>query len=272
MLYLEADYRSAIKKRLAELKAADAGKYSSQSMAQGCRVDKTHLSHVLNGRSHFTNDQLHLACDFLNIEQEEREFIKLLHEHVRTGLASRRKEIEDNLAAYRRQAELTDSHLNAEKAPLNGHMMAAYYLDPLLQITHMMLSIEQYQEHPKSICNALRVTPEKLQQILNTLESCGMIDQLQGKVTLTKTSVHLSKDSPVYPAHKMLVRLAALDRLKSMDNDASYNFSVVFSAYKKTAEKIRQRFFQFLQEIEAEVASAPAKQVFQMNFDLIPWA
>jgi len=91
-MYLENDYRSALRKALESRKKTDP-KATYQNLAQAMRVQKSYLSKVLNQGAELSSDQLHLASKYLEFSEQQESYIELLLQHSRSVIPDRRTQI-----------------------------------------------------------------------------------------------------------------------------------------------------------------------------------
>lgn len=63
----------------------------------------------------------------------------------------------------------------------------------------------------------------------------------------------------------------ATSKLNQLDGDEFHSFSVIFTCDQKVNDKIKQKFFNFLKDIQVDFKKAKAEEVYQMNFNLLKW-
>ena len=149
--------------------------------------------------------------------------------------------------------------------------LMAYYLDPLIQIIHISLSIPRYQTDQLLLANDLRVPSPKLLGIINRLEHMQLIVRTKSAIKLLVESLHLPKESPVYKAWRNQLKLQAMNRLEIVTDHKAYSFSVVFSGNEAIRKEIQGRFLNLLKGVEKLVGEGPQEDVYQMSFELFPW-
>ena len=265
-------YKSFLKERLLERRAQFGNRFTFQSMASACRVQKTYLSRVFNGDAHLSDDQLFLACEFLGLDEAGSDLVTTLHQLERTTVSKKKKVLSERLGMLRAQADRPESALQAERLLTSGGDLTEYHLNPHMQLVHMFLTIPEYRLDPNTIAQSIGLSLDELRRILTKLQGLGFVSYSAKGYEVVKEQFHLASDSPLQRAYASLVRLKGVEKVQRLDPGSAYNFSVIFTADEDTKKRIQERFAAFLREMEAEVRPAPSKQVFQMTFDLFSWS
>ena len=269
----QSDYREALKSLVADKKLTDP-KFGFANLAKMARIQPPYLSKVLQGNAHLSNDQLHLICKEMHIKREEEEYLFLLLEHARTTIPARREMLQAKIDLISQKNSQSTAHLKAKavKSDLALEMDSTrYYLDPLMQLVHVGISIDCFARSPHLLCRELNISDPQLAKVLDALQQMGFAKQVGASIVPLQCSLHLEKDSPVYRAWRNQCKMFAVQQLNRLHEELSYSFSVVFSADQKTKKQLHQKFLEFLKSCESLVTDAPPKQVFQMSFDLFPW-
>lgn len=266
------DYKIFIKDALREKKNRVSGRFTYDRMAKACGIQKTYLSRVLNSEdSHLSEDQLYLAATYLGLTKQERKYLQLMRSRQKSSSVQYQAEIQSEMDTFRQANERSEHHLSAE--PINSEVeLAQYYLDPNLMLAHIFLTVEKFRKDLKLLARQLNLSAEYLTDILMKLEQMKLIKLSADGYVLLKDSTHLSVDSPFYFPFRCMQRVKSLDRIQKVPKEKSYNFSVVFSADEATRREIKTKFLSLLETIEKVSRSAPAEDVYQINFDLFDWS
>jgi hypothetical protein len=267
------DYRTLLRECLLEKKAQYGRLFTFEKMAKACRLQRTYLSTVMSGTGHLNSDQLFAACDFLQLRDDEYEFVSLLHEWERSQFPDRRKRLSKEIALRRQTGLKTDGFIGntvATKETTPKHL-DAFYLNILAQLVHMFLTIPRYAKEPESIRRALGLEKDSFRIALNTVEQAGLISISGKEIKILQSAIHLPASSHLYPNYRMQMRLKALDAMQSRSAENHYSFSVLFSASEKTRRHIHARFLDFISWCQKVSSEDVEENVFQMNFDLLKW-
>lgn len=267
-VYAWLDYREVIKRK----KADQGGTYAD--LAERCGIQKTYLSKVVGGTADLNSDQLYLVAGALGLDEEETQYVLLLLERARSQLPARRKRLD------RRIASIQMGHLDTGKSigtkpedPGDAGPLSLYYMDPYALIVHAFLTIPYFRAHTPEIARRLGLGDGQLQNVLKTLQAAGILEWRRGErePRLLKEHLQLAKNSPLLEAHQALMRAIAAAQVARVKKDEKFTFMVTFSADEGTRALIHERFLAFLKDIEPAVRKAPAKNVYQLGFDLFPW-
>lgn len=273
-IFTRLDYRKIIRELLLEKREAfGVSAYSFQKLADACRVQKAYLSTVLNENAHFNADQTFLACQYLGLSPQETEYLDLLQSHERSIAPERREQLTKKIEQIKRQSLKTEKNIELKPSAdiEEARKMNRYFLDPYLQIIHMILMIPKYATSHELIAKALKIPKSTVDQALHELIQMRVIKLDKNKITVLKEQVHLPRDAEFFEAHRTLLRLKSLDHLKTSEDQDKYSFSVVFTCDDQTRQSIHTKFLGFLKSVQSEVSEAESTGVYQMNFDLFSW-
>ncbi len=271
--YAYSDYKKCCRDVLQAKRKSLGARFTYEKMAKACGIQKTYLSRVLNGDAHLSDDQLYHAAQFLGFGKEERRFLGLLLDFQKSTSEARRAELKEEIDEIKARKVRSEAYLTSAKVEAGaGADLASYFLDPAVLLTHMFLAIPRFRANPQLIREQLRLTGETFARVLTKLEELGMVSLTKDGYQLVRESLHLPSDSPLYPAYRMLQRMKSVERMQSLDQQQSYNFSVLFTADEKARNTIRTRFLELLKDVEGVAGEAADQEVYQMNFDLFDWS
>lgn len=274
-LYQQLDYRKALKDILAQRKRVDDS-VSFGSYAEAIGVQKTFVSKVLNGSAHLSDDQLYLTLEYLTFPVEETKYFRLLYDYSRTGLSSRKKVLLNQIRKIQEEQRQFKIHTTAEmQKPEFSHEIGEYYLDPLNLIVHAYLGIRKFAQNPSLIATELELPPDQLIKILERLKRSKIIDFDigGGKVQVLKNALHLDIDSIYNQPHQQIFRLRCLEHVTKLTPEQRFVFSLTFSGSREVKKRIQEMYLDFFKQVETLLDSESSyEDVYQINFDLFPWA
>jgi uncharacterized protein (TIGR02147 family) len=274
-IFRTTDYREIIKGLITNRKKTDPT-FTAATLAQQIGVQKTYVSMVLRGEREFSSDQVFQICQEFQLNSEITDYILLLLEYARTGLAVRKKELHRRIGAIQLEQQNLKKHIKRKvivPEPTDP-LIAEYYLDPWTVIVHHFLIIPKYQKTPNLIRQKLGLTQTQMKTYLARLQKVGLIKlDSSGRIhEVSHESVHLSRNSPLCAPHLSLLRHITGIHLDKILLTKRLSYSSVFRANESTIGRIQDKLTGFLKEIEPMLESAPDEEVFGFNFDLFPWA
>lgn len=274
-VYSSDDYRKILVTSLEEKKFLDK-KYTYQLMADHMRIQKPYISKVINNRADFSSDQLYMACDFLGFGEDEKNYMLLLLELERTTYTERKKSLKKQIETIldvkrgRLRNKKKLSEMSIEEFSSSQYM--DYYLDPNNLLVHIFLTIKRFRENKNLICEELNISKDYLSEILIKLDNLGLIEVKRDQIKVLVRSMHLPKQSDITSSHHQLLHHMCILRKKRLSVEQKVSFCVTFASDKKTKQKIKKEFGIFMDKIKDLAMNSPAKDCYQLNFDMFPWS
>jgi uncharacterized protein (TIGR02147 family) len=265
-----SDYREILRSTLLQKKRA-IKQFSFQNMARACKVQKAYLSKVLRGRAQLSDDQVFLACAYLNFSDLETEYIRLLHARARCSVRSREEWLDQEIKRVVQRALRTESHVSAPAVTPNESALRDYYSDPSIAIVHMFLTVARYAKNVAQIARELGLRDEVLAAHMRTLEKLGFIDLRNDTYEVVTEHLHLPQSASYFDSQRTMMRIKSLEHLQRKADGAAYCFTVTLSGDEQMRATLRKMFLDYLKNAEKVVRAAPPKDVYQMNFDLFSW-
>lgn len=248
------------------------GDWTLANLARAIGIQPSYLTNVLNGRADFNPDQLFSLARRLEASEEDIDYLILLLEIERCGLKERREKLQKRLADVRNSKLSTDAHVEAEKVKGSQEQDVEYYLNPFSQLIHVFLNQARFAREPKQLATLLGISDGQLDESLKLLEKHGYIQPTAKGYKVLVGNRHLSKSSPLCRPHQTLLRYKALDQMQRLSEDNKYSFSVTFSSTQEDRDRIQKAFLDFVKSAEGIVKNGKRENVYQINFDLFPWA
>ncbi|MFN9938169.1 MAG: helix-turn-helix domain-containing protein, partial [bacterium] len=107
-----------------------------QVFASAIKVPKSYLSKALRGDADINFDQLYLAAKFLGYTQEQHAYLEMLLQLERCSVHERRKNLQQQISAFRDKHLQTHQHIEATRAQPDQQDLSQYYYEPINQIVH----------------------------------------------------------------------------------------------------------------------------------------
>jgi transcriptional regulator with XRE-family HTH domain len=263
------DYRDALKMAINRL-SLRGEKVSSQSLAETAGIQAPYLSKVFNGHAELSSDQLFLICDRLGLSTDEEDFVKLLLDFSRCSIKRRKDLLKTQIKSLQNE-KLSPSHQREKMAIKNySEQLAQYYLDPVAQQVHMLMTIPKWRQNTTLIATKLDIDTDRLAKILKNLEDLQIIEVKNKTYAVIKEQMHLPKNHPLCGPQQNLQRFAAANRLLKKQKDG-FSFIATISADEKTKNQIQHNFMLFLKSVESLVEKAPNEEIYHLQFDIFNW-
>lgn len=241
-------HQRGFKKRLAEL--------------SGCQT--AYVSHVLNGKAHFSWEQAEAISTGIGHSDDEKEYFLLLLNYCSAGTPSLRKFLKARLDRIK-ESRLSIKERVRVRESLSREEQAKYYSAWYYAAIHVMLTISRFQTK-EAIAAYLKISPKLVTEALDFLTSVGLATKTGSKFITGSAKIHLEKDSPLISKHHTNWRMAAI---RSFENEDSENlhFSSVFTLTEKDADQIRNVLLKAIENSVSVIKEAKEEVTMAMTMD-----
>jgi uncharacterized protein (TIGR02147 family) len=262
------DYRKFLQECLKESTSEE--KLTLVKLADSCRVKSPYLSKCLSGTADLNTDQAHCLGTFLGLNEEELNYFLELVEYSRSYIESYKKYLKKKIKSTQKQNLRTET--NIKTAELSEETKITYYLDPLNLIIHMCATLEKSLD-VKALSKSLHISEDKVLEVVNQLIMLGIIKQEGSRYVSVVKGLHLPSNSPLCRPHQMLMRQKVLNFQEALSEEGKgYNTMFTFSCDYETYIKIKNEFLSFLKITDKLIDQSHPSGVYQLQFDLFPWA
>lgn len=265
------NYRHWIADKIRETKELRPG-WTLSKIAEKISVQAPYLSNVIKEKSHLNADQVYRLAEVFNLNNYEQSYFLLLLEWDRSQLQTRKQSLKDQIDSIRKKELQTENYIKSPKIQKMTPELSEFFLNPQLQVIYFLTGIDKYCNDSEKMAKTLKVDTPKVNELLDKLLELGFINKESGRITRSKKSYHLPKDSPLREPHQKLMTYAGIQHKQLLPDHLKYQFSVLFTSDPETHEKIRQEFLNFISKMEEWVKESPAEEVYQLHIDLFPWS
>ncbi len=266
------DYKKYLRAEIAERKQKTGPlKVTFSDVAASAKIHQTYLSRVLAGQADINSDQAFAIATFLGLGHKEAEYFLLLVENQKSSNQARKKILLEKINRLKDQSLKTKAHLQSHFLSPSVEKTSLYYTDPIHQVVHMALTIPEVAQDPERLRLCLCLSVKRFQIILKNLEEYGFLRSTGSTYESLQSSLHLDPASPVNDTYQQMMRSLALGRFPLIEEKEKNLVSVMITIDEEHKSKIREEFMFFLKKVEGIVKDSPAKELYQMNFDLLKW-
>ena len=270
-LYNYLDFRDFIRDEVYSRKRVGE-KVTFETIAKKAKLHKSYFSKVLSGNASLSHDQAFNISLALGLGKEETNFFLKLIDFDTTSIKVRRDDIKEQLLRIKTSKQQTEEHIDATPFRYeNKELREKYYNEPLHQIIHMALTIENSENRIKKVLASLNYPSEKIYKVINNLVQMGLVKRVKDDAITIEDNIHLPKDSELYFSWKRNLNALTENRMQHFARKDDLSFSTVFTCDQKTKDEIHEDFLLFLKRSQEKVKKSPASNVYQMNFDLFDW-
>ncbi len=259
-----ADYKSFLRKRIA---LSDQRGFATRlAEASGCQ--RSYFSAVLNGDVHLLPDHLFGICEFMEMPDNEREYLFLVLDHNRASNLEYRRHLAKKISEKQTAWKDFKNRLKNESLPVSAPSQSQqfYYSSWLFAAIHIAVSIPRYGEMG-NLVEYLGISPELAKFHLDKLQEMELVEKKGTKWIWKSGDLHLSKDSPWIAAHHANWRTQALVDIPQRKEE-SLHYSVVQSLSKGDMEALRSRMIEWVEEFKKKASPSKPEELVCFNLDL----
>lgn len=232
------------------------------SVLAGCQT--AYVSHVLNGKAHFSWEQAEAISTGIGHSDDEKEYFLMLLTYCTSGTLTLKKFIKARLDRIK-ESRLSIKERVKVKESLSREDQAKYYSAWYYAAIHVMLTISSFQTK-EAIATYLKINPKLVKEVLDFLISVRLASKSGNKYITGSAKIHLEKDSPLISKHHTNWRMAAIRSFEN-DNVDNLHFSSVFTLTEKDAEQIRNILLKAIENGVEVIKQAEEEITMAMTVD-----
>jgi uncharacterized protein (TIGR02147 family) len=235
-IFQYSDYKRYLNDYIRGLPAHGHGFRSRMAEKAGCRV--AFISQVLNGHLHLSLEQSEAMNELLEHTTEESDFFLLLTQYTKAGSAKLRERLGAQMERARQKRLVLKDRVDI-KTSLDPAAQATYYSSWHYAAIHILVTIQKFQTR-EAIADHLALPPRKVGEVLEFLQSAGLVQSNGGRLTAGLNRLCLGSDSPMIARHHTNWRMRAID---SLDHDpaSDVHISTLLSFSEKDLLKLKEQ-------------------------------
>ncbi|MBO9668769.1 MAG: TIGR02147 family protein [Bdellovibrio sp.] len=262
-IYEYRDYKDYFLDLIESNPATRRGMRKELSEAIGCQV--SHITNVLSGAGHFSQEQAEAAARFFGLSSLETEFVLLLVQYNRAGTSSLKSFYEKILNEKQVKCTSLKSTLEMPDS-LQQQDEALYYSSWQFAAVHVLVSIPEFQNR-EAIAKKLELPIARVDEILAFLCEKGLIAKEGTRFKILRALIHLDKSSPLISKHHSNWRLKSMQSME-YNAEEKVHYSSVFSVSKKDYPRVQELLKKSLSESMKVIAKSPEEELAVICVDL----
>lgn len=256
------DYKRFINDWIEQAPSKGRGLRTQLAEAIGCQT--AYITHVLSGDYHFSFEQAEACGRWLELNDNEIEFLLLLVSLKRAGTKSLEKHIEKQISSRREHQSILKKRIEIKES-LSKEDQQIYYSSWLYASVHMALLIPSLQT-VEALQRYFQLSSARIISVLDFLKTHGLIKQEKNYFKVVQPVLHLELDSPLLIQHHTHWRLRAVDSLGSPSSD-NLHYSGVMSLSREDYEWVREKLSHLLQQIVERLRESKDEKLASLCFD-----
>ena len=243
-----------------------AGRGLRLQLAEHIGVPVSHISQVLNGKSHLSLEQAEGVNEFLGHTDDEAQFFFLLIQLSRAGTQALKKRLKNQIQQIVEKRLILKDRLGIKSLSKEDQM--EFYSSWMYAAIHVMLTIPEYQTK-EAISQYLGISLKRTAEILQFLTTLGLaIQKDKGRYDVGTARIHLGSDSPLISKLHTNWRMKAIESLDKEDTTADLHYSSAITISEADVTRIKSMLVKYIEETKQVVRESPAEGVhcFSMDF------
>lgn len=261
-VFEHSDYKKFINAWIAQ--APKNGRGLRKGLADALSCQTPFITHVLSGEYEFSLEQAEACGRWMNLTEDEVEFLVLLVIKKRAGTKALEKMFTKQIVDRREKHAVLKERLKIQDA-LSREDQYLYYSHWIYALVHMAVMIPACQT-VEGLCAALRISPQKILSSLEFLQTRGLVKSEGNYYKICKPMMHLEVNSPLLRQHLTNWRLKALDSVAEGTSE-NLHYSGVMSLSQDDFDWIRERLSSLLEEAVGRLKDSKDERLACLNFD-----
>ncbi len=257
------DYRDFMSKKLVSGPKKGRGQKSLLSSFVNCQT--TYLSQVLSGKADFSYEQAESSTRFFNLGKIEKKYFITLVQLQRAGTVEAKSYLKGELVELREQSLNLKKRLEVKNS-LSDKEREQYYSHWLYSAIHVLTSIPNINT-TQQIAKTLSLPTSKVVDILDFLDSVGLVKISDNSLEIGTSKLHLSQNSHLIYHHHRNWRLQSLQAIdRALDKNMHYSSVVTLS--EKDVYKVKNYLIESIKSVKKIISeSEPEEKCYSFNLD-----
>lgn len=237
---------------------------AKRSLSKHLKVHPTFIGQVLIGSRNFSNEQMLGVAEFFHLSELETDFILALLNWEKAGNQVTKNYFNKKIATIRRNSKNL-SKIVAQEKVLSEAEKSVFYSDWVYSAVRQLVSIEDMNT-VQSLLEKTKLPTERIYEILDFLNKCGLILEVEGKYRVGPKSTHLESTSPWIKANHSTWRQMSIQRMTHRDEQNLF-VSCPATLSEKDFFLVREKLLKYVESIFSIIDVSKSEQLVCLNLD-----
>lgn len=261
-IYKYDDYKKWVNDQVQSMAKGGRGQY--RRMAEHLNTNSAIITQVFKGERELTPEQAILLADYFGISKSERQFLILLVNYSRAGSFKYKKILKEEIEVLRLASTKIITHI-PQNLTLSTQAKLIFYSNWHYVAIWSLTAIEGLNTI-EAIAARLKLSKKRIRDAVEFLSQHSLINEMNSKLYVGPTLLHLEEDSPLISQHHQNWRLQAFQKYSEPKlNDAFYTAPVTLS--EKDAKILREKVLQFISESVNLIKDSPSEKLYCLCLD-----
>lgn len=262
ILFEYDDYKKWVNDRISSMPNRGRGQY--MRIVEHLGTSSAIVTQIFKGTRELTPEQAVLLGEYFGLTKLELKFFLLLVSYSRAASHRYKKILLEEIHELRQQAKEIKNHVPQSKE-LTEEAKAILYSNWYYLAIWSLTAVPGF-ENIDVIAQRLTLSRAKANQALSFLLKHHLVQEVDGKLQIGPTLIHLESNSPNIPRHHQNWRNKAFQKYEhSNAEDVFYTAPVTLS--EKDAQDIRAQTLAFISRFVKQVSSSPSEKLYCFCLD-----
>ncbi len=237
-----------------------------RQLSEYLNLHPTMLSHILNGKSHFSSDQTFLITQFLEFDEITSEYFETLVELNKASHHLYKDKLQNKLKIIKAKFEKLKYYIDDEKKKtLKESEQAYYYSDWSYGATRLLFSIYDTEEEVRK---QLKISENRFEKIISFLVQAQILIKDGNKFKLSDKLTFIDEKSPFIWQNHRNWRQKGIERL-DRKTEKEFFFTAPMTLSEQDFSAIREILLKTIKKISQKNISSNPELLACLNIDWI---
>ncbi len=257
------DYKQYLAEKLIFL--GKIQKAYKQHVAKHIGCQPSYLSQILSGKPDLMLEQAHRLNTLFSHDKTEAKFFILLVEYGRANSTELKQFFTEQITELQANRYDLKKRLK-DTSQISQEDMDKYYSSWLYSAIHIALALPTLQQ-PPALAKRFNLPESMIIDIVEFLQTSGLVEKVQGQFVFTKMRIHLDRNSSFIQRHHINWRSQSLQSVeKNMKDDL--HFSTVFAVEVSDFNKIKEILTKSISTVTELIEPSKSEELYAMTLDV----
>lgn len=261
-IYQYDSYKKWVNDQIQAMPKAGRGQY--RRLAEHLHTNSAIITQVFKGERELTPEQALLLADFFGLSKTEQRFLILLVNYSRAGSFNFKNILKEEIEEQRTASTKIKNRVPPSQA-LSEQAKLLLYSNWYYLATWSLTAIEGI-DTIEAISERLHLSKKRIRDVVEFLKQHALITEVNSKLKVGPTLLHLEDESPMIAQHHQNWRLQAFKKYAEPKTyDTFYTAPVTLS--ESDAKILRENVLRFISESVKLVKSSPSEKLYCLCLD-----
>ncbi len=234
-------------------------------IAEALNVHPTLITQILNDKKSFSMEQAYHLCQFLKLNDLEKDYFLTLVEIDRAGDHQLKKFLQLKIKKMQNEFSQTKTRVQNYTA-LSESDQALFYSQWYYSAMRLTCGLNQKNTR-QSLSENLNLPINLTNQVINFLVAKNLVIEMpDGRLDRGPQNTFITADSPLISRHHMNWRMKAMENHPRLTDD-ELAFSAPMTLAEKDLPEIKKMCQELIQQISQKISNSPSEVLTCLNID-----